>query len=160
MSPPRRRHPSTSWLGDFPRRARVEAAARAAFPDLHIRRRRAPHTWLHVYTARVDVPGYEPRTVRVEVDRRDPDHPEVFADGPNDSPHRWPDRDRHRLCIWYPTDPPERRWVPDDGLLALFGLAAQHLFLEAWWREHGEWLGPEAPHTSALAEATSKTHGK
>jgi len=50
------------------------------------------------------------------------------------------------LCMWRPGDPPERRWVDEDGLLALFGMTAEHLFKEAWWREHGEWLGDEAPH--------------
>lgn len=146
MAPPRRRHPSNSWLGDFRRRAQMEADVRAAFPDLRIRRRRVPHSWVHVYATPVEVPGYGTRAVSAEFDRRRPDHPSVFADGPTDSPHRWPDRARHRLCLWYPADPPELRWVPADGLLTLFGLATQHLFLEAWWREHGEWLGPEAPH--------------
>jgi len=36
--------------------------------------------------------------------------------------------------------------VPEDGLLVLFGMIAEHLFKEAWWREHGEWLGEEYPH--------------
>jgi hypothetical protein len=36
--------------------------------------------------------------------------------------------------------------VPEDGLLALFGMAAMHLFKEAWWRETGRWLGQEYPH--------------
>ncbi|MCW2538756.1 MAG: hypothetical protein JWN95_481 [Frankiales bacterium] len=36
--------------------------------------------------------------------------------------------------------------MPDDGLLMLFGMIANHLLKEAWWREHGEWLGDEAPH--------------
>jgi hypothetical protein len=30
--------------------------------------------------------------------------------------------------------------------LVLFGMIAEHLFKEAWWREHGEWLGEEYPH--------------
>lgn len=28
----------------------------------------------------------------------------------------------------------------------LFGMTAVHLFKEAWWREHGQWLGDQAPH--------------
>ena len=50
------------------------------------------------------------------------------------------------MCIWHPKDPPTRRWVPDDGLLALFGMATEHLFKESWWREHHQWLGEEYPH--------------
>lgn len=97
----------------------------------------------------VDVPGYDPREVTVEFDRRWPSSPDVFADGPadyGDSPHRYPDRGRTHLCIWHPRDPLSRIWIPDDGLLVLFGMAAEHLFKEAWWREHHEWLGEEYPH--------------
>jgi hypothetical protein len=38
--------------------------------------------------------------------------------------------------------------VPEDGLLVLFGMLAEHLFEEAWWREHHEWLGEEYPTVS------------
>jgi hypothetical protein len=48
--------------------------------------------------------------------------------------------------MWYPQDPDAHRWVFEDGLLVLLGLIAAHLFREAWWRETGEWLGPEAGH--------------
>lgn len=112
---------------------------------------------MHVYEATVAVPGYEDRFVRIEVNRLNPDHPRVYADGPTNSPHRWPDRNSHRLCIWDPNDSAELLWVPDDGLLVLFAMATRHLFQECWWREHGEWLGPEAPHGPALSQ-TSTTH--
>lgn len=69
--------------------------------------------------------------------------PRIYVDGPTESPHRYGERE---LCIWYPRDPPERRWVFEDGLLVLINLIQAHLFREAWWREKGEWLGPEAPH--------------
>ena len=77
--------------------------------------------------------------------------PRIYADGPEwpeGSPHRYNAR---RLCIWYPSDPDDQRWVFDDGLLMLINLIQSHLFKEAWWRETGgreggEWLGPEAPH--------------
>jgi hypothetical protein len=36
--------------------------------------------------------------------------------------------------------------VFEDGLLALLNHIQAHLFREAWWREHGVWLGPQAPH--------------
>ena len=44
--------------------------------------------------------------------------PKVFVDGPKESPHRYSDGS---LCMWYPQDPPEQKWVFDDGLLALLG---------------------------------------
>ena len=78
--------------------------------------------------------------------------PEVFADGPTDSPHRYADRGRTELCLWLPGDELERRWRVEDGLLALFGIATHHLFKEAWWRETGEWLGEEAPHDDDIRD--------
>ena len=33
-----------------------------------------------------------------------------------------------------------------DGAAALIGCIALHLIREQWWRETGEWPGPEAPH--------------
>jgi hypothetical protein len=50
------------------------------------------------------------------------------------------------LCLWYPGDDQARRWEPEDGLLVLIGMIAEHLFKEAWWREHCEWLSEEYPH--------------
>lgn len=49
-------------------------------------------------------------------------------------------------------DPPENRWVFEDGLLALLGLIRLHLLREAWWRETKDWAGPEAPHGNARAK--------
>jgi hypothetical protein len=74
--------------------------------------------------------------------------PKIHADGPTESPHRYSER---RLCIWYPSDPPEQKWVFEDGLLMLINHIQAHLFREAWWRETGgydggEWLGPEVTH--------------
>lgn len=96
----------------------------------------------------MEVPHYETRTVEIRFSdwsRR----PEVFVDGPDESPHRYSDGS---LCMWYPDDAPERRWVFADGLLALLNLIQAHLFREAWWRETGEWLGPEAPHAPVPKE--------
>jgi hypothetical protein len=136
-------------LEDFPRRARLEAAARAAYPDLRYRRRQRAGGPVDAYQIVQAVPGYEDRRVTVAFDRRYWWAPRIYADGPNGpdaSPHRYPDRQRTRLCVWHPDDPADRTWVPEDGLLVLFGMIAEHLFKEAWWREHGEWLGEEYPH--------------
>ena len=94
------------------------------------------------YTATVTVPFYEAREVTFFLlpDEREP---KVLVDGPSSSPHRYPDGS---LCMWHPSDPAAHRWRPEDGLLDLLDATVDHLFREAWWREHDEWLGPEAPH--------------
>lgn len=138
-----------SWLEDFPRRVRLEAAARAAYPGLRYRRRQRASGPVDIYQYVQAVPGYEDRRVTVEFDRRAWWAPRIYVDGPSGvdaSPHRYADRGRTRLCVWHPGDPDDRTWVPEDGLLVLFGMIAEHLFKEAWWREHGEWLGEEYPH--------------
>jgi hypothetical protein len=109
------------------------------------------------------VPGFESRHVTIEFNESLSWAPKVYADGPsgwNASPHRY---GKHRLCIWYPSDDNERRWVPDDGLLSLLGMTAHHLFKEAWWRETGgrnagEWLGDEYLHGD-LTDADDPSRG-
>lgn len=106
----------------------------------------------------LDIPGRdEPVAVEVRFEARPlydtyglspQDYPRVFADPGFASPHRMPD---DSLCLFYPGDPPERRWTADDGLLALLNLAGDHLFFETYWRhtgghQGGKWLAPEAPH--------------
>jgi hypothetical protein len=92
------------------------------------------------------VPEYDARRVSIQlVNGFAPYGAKITVDGPPDSPHRYPDGS---LCIWYPRDPDERKWVGSDGLAELVSHIAIHLFKEAYWRETGEWLGPEAPHAS------------
>jgi len=98
----------------------------------------------------LEVPHYEPRQVEIRFERWSK-VPRVRADGPG-SPHRYDDTGT--LCMWYPSDPVERKWVFEDGLLALLNHIQAHLFREAWWREHGEWLGPQVPHGPAKETVT------
>jgi hypothetical protein len=90
---------------------------------------------------RMEVPFYEPRNVEIQFGKWSKT-PSVRVDGPG-SPHRYPDG---TLCMWYPPDPEDEKWVFEDGLLPLLCHIQRHLFREAWWREHGVWLGPQAPH--------------
>lgn len=128
------------WWNHQGRRLAFDGAARLAYPRL---------TWsakgTHLeYQIRVPVPQYGYRELRIEVRGRTlPSDVWVYADAPGDSLHRYPDG---ALCMWYPPDPPERRWLPSDGLVTLIDLAIAHLFREAWWRETGYWSGEEAPH--------------
>lgn len=143
MRPPRRRR---SWFEDWGRRHRIEQAARDAYPDLTYQRQQRRDGAFHVYSAELEVPGYEPCRVSLEFSERAPNDAWVFASGPSNSPHRFATRSGRHLCIWFPSDTPERRWLPDDGLLALFGMVQVHLFKENYWRETGQWVGDEAPH--------------
>lgn len=86
------------------------------------------------------MPYFEARHVTLRFPREKPKSPAITCDGPNDSPHRY---GKERLCVWHPRDERTRRWEPDDGLTHLLVLVQLHLFKEAWWRETGEWLGPE-----------------
>lgn len=77
------------------------------------------------------------------------EYPRVFALSKGSSPHRMPDDGA--LCLYYPRSAPERRWRPENGLLALIDLARDHVFFEDYWRDTGgvrggEWLGDEEPH--------------
>ena len=98
------------------------------------------------WRARVVVPAFEtPFTLRIEVTRYGWSSVKV---------EDWTgDRMKHtyggnRLCMWYPSDPDEKQWQYEDGLTRLVDTAVVHLFKELWWREHGEWLGDEAPHVT------------
>jgi hypothetical protein len=87
--------------------------------------------------------GVPSMAVRVEFGPGTPEMPRVFTDGPQESPHRYADGS---LCMWYPGDPIDLQWARRDGGAALVGCIALHLIREQWWRETGEWPGPEAPH--------------
>jgi hypothetical protein len=141
-----------NWLDDAPRRARLERDARRELPDLRYRHHQRRSGPVDSWEATVVVDHEVRRLVTIEFERRVYTFPRVFADGPTDSPHRYNDRGRTKLCLWLPGDEPERRWRVEDGLLALFGIAAHHLFKEAWWRETGEWLGAEAPHAEDIRD--------
>jgi len=105
------------------------------------------------YALTVPVAEFESRAVELHFRRTatTPELTRVYADGPTDSPHRYAPHPkdpgaRPSLCIWYPDDPPEQRWVAADGLLSLIEMTRVHLFKEAYWRETGEWLGEEVSH--------------
>ena len=102
-----------------------------------------------VWLVRVRIPVYEEDcTLRIELEEGRPVR--VTAEG-------WTGSMKHtygsnRLCMWYPDDPAERRWDRQDGLLKLADTAVAHLFKELFYRETGEWLGEEAPHSAPKIE--------
>lgn len=146
MSKGRSRRRSNPVLG----RLQFERGAAAAYPTL---RATAASRGAVRYTVVIDVPFYESRVVTITI-AGPGKRVSVRADGPTDSPHRYSDGD---LCMWVPTDPAPHRWEYQHGLLDLLDATRAHLFREAWWREHGEWLGPELAHgeiEATLGEAS------
>jgi hypothetical protein len=76
------------------------------------------------------------------------DYPRVVGDPGAASLHRMGDGS---LCLYFPWDPPHRRWRYENGLVQLFDLVADHLHKELWWRhtgghDGGEWLGEDTDH--------------
>ena len=134
------------WYGLTVMRLMFQRGVKSQFPNLRGEGVKGGYE----YRATVPVSCYETREVRIRFSGMT-DVPSVFTDGPQDSPHRYPN---NSLCMWYPDDPIERRWVFEDGLLALMGLVMVHLFKEAWWQETGEWLGEEVPHRAQSKEQT------
>ena len=132
------------WYGLTVVRLNFDRSVKSQFPNLRGGRIKRGYE----YRVSLTVPHYETKKIRIRFAGLS-DVPSVFADGPQKSPHRYSD---DSLCMWYPQDPIERKWVFEDGLLALLGLIMAHMFREAWWRETGEWLGEEIPHGPQLKE--------
>jgi hypothetical protein len=140
MRPPSNRQP---WLIDLKFRLRFERGLSRAFPELQIRETGRTLADEVIYSLTLPVTGYESRRLTIKIKNGYRPYPRVFADGPEDSPHRYSDGS---LCMWHPKDLPEEKWLPAEGLLTLVRYAQLHLFREAWLRETGEWVGEEAGH--------------
>ncbi|ROP44379.1 MULTISPECIES: hypothetical protein [unclassified Rathayibacter] len=87
--------------------------------------------------------GVPRRKVSIDFSRNSPNTPRVHVDGPEESPHRYSDG---TLCMWYPGDPPSAKWLPRDGAAQLITRIGVHLIKEQWFRQSGEWIGPEITH--------------
>lgn len=130
------------WFGDERALVIFERGCRSAYPDF--KRSRQIQSEGLSYNGVTLVTGYESRRVRLLFPKGfTPESVRISVDGPIDSPHRYAG---NTLCIWYPRDNPERKWVHDDGLITLLDLVSLHLFKEAYWRETDRWLGDEVPH--------------
>lgn len=120
----------------------MEAGIHSRYPDIRISKNANRLS----YELNLEVDTYEPRHVTIFFEAGYlPEEVRVFADGLSESPHRYKG---NSLCMWRKKDPPELKWLPEHGLVALIEITRRHLFREAWWRETGgweggEWLGPE-----------------
>jgi hypothetical protein len=139
-----RRPKRQPWHNDIRARLRFERQARSRHPGLTCSSAGRGYGTTVTYQLTVAVPEYATRRVTIALTNGyEPYNAKITADGPPESPHRYRDS---TLCIWRPSDPDARKWVGSDGLAELITHVTIHLFKEAYWRETGEWLGPEAPH--------------
>jgi len=138
------------WYGEDYQRLIFERGASSCFPGLLGVTITAGCNAGRSYRVTVNVPNYDPRNVHIIFKKNSPTIPRVRADGPPDSKHRFFSGD---LCMWYHKDPIEKQWLFEDGLAALLGYTVAHLFREAWFRETGEWLGPEVDHLQVESES-------
>lgn len=108
-----------------------------------------------VMTMPATIPIYgDPVTLRIEIDEFGG---AVFVDGfPGELKHTY---SANKLCMWYPSDPDDRRWTSDKGLLSLIDTALVHLFRERYYHDHPEdgWPGEEAPHEGASPKVDQPT---
>lgn len=145
-----RRRKRQPWYTDMRARLRFEGGARSHYPSLGTTTTGRGYSAVVTYRLIVDVPQYETHRVTIRLRNGiEPYEARISVDGPIDSPHRY---GKHRLCLWHPDDAPDQRWLPADGLLDLISQVRIHLFKEAYWRETGEWIGPEAPHSPLASD--------
>jgi hypothetical protein len=148
---PAHRHPA--WFDRPTHRLRLIAELRAVGVEVAVVRPGRPRRGGFAVRAVLTPTGLQPQRVTIEFGPNRPDTPVIYVPGPG-SPHRYDDGS---LCIWYPYDPPERRWTWRDGGAVLAGHICAHLIREAWWRETGEWVGDEAPHDPLPLTARRRT---
>ena len=134
--------PGGPWYGELRQRLAFERGF-CDSPGRSGRMSRYRGKACYTYRLPVEVPTYGVRQVTISFDRKAPNMPRVFADGPCLSRHRFEDES---LCMWYQKDPPERRWLFNEGLCLLVGHIKIHLFKESWFVDTGEWLGDEIRH--------------
>jgi hypothetical protein len=165
------------WCGDFESRHRLEYPSTQLDPTIHRLRRRTlrqhpdlrrflamlgvPPLWMLAYQALAEGPyGMVRLAALFPVSPFNGGDPEVFAlDGERRSLHRNPPWDggvegvSAHLCLYFRSDPSERRWTAEYGLVELFDLARRHLACEHVWRETNVWPTEDARHGEAARPA-------
>lgn len=94
------------------------------------------------YRFAIDVPVHDDLRIVNAVFKATLPVTRVWVDGPVCRRHRWGD---NSLCMWFDEDQPDRRWVPDDGLLALAVHVEEHTYCEAECRAGHPWPKEESP---------------
>lgn len=111
-----------------------------------------------LYRFAIDVPVYdEERLVAVTFTPGDPRHPHVRIDGPPCLRHRYIN---DALCMWLEKDPVDKRWVVEEGLLALVPHVEVHAYCEAECRAGKPWPKDEAPGDHPRKRNCPSCHGR
>lgn len=132
-----------AWYNDLSVVADFERDAIEEYPSLVSCNRMIGSRRWRQYILTVNLLEYDAREVKIKFNSDSKLPPRVTVDGPCESAHRYKGG---ALCMWYPKDLDEKKWIFSDGLLELLVMIEFHLYREAWWRETGEWPGPEVPH--------------
>lgn len=143
--------PLKPWWRD-PCHVRSAIADAAATTKLLVPRIATGDAWFNAFVSIGRQAPARMMNVRVHFNISAPETPKVYApEFVPHAPHRNPDPGRS-LCLWYPHDPADRRWVRSDGLGELFLIASLHLRREHMWQQSAThpdrrvWPGPEERH--------------
>lgn len=137
------------WYGIPRERILFERGFQKLYPMTEIRTSGHRASALRSYEFLLPVPRFDPREVDIRfAGPQTHPSPQVFVDGPTESPHRFDDGS---LCMWFRRDPSALVWLPFDGLVRLLDHVRLHLIKEAVWRETGRWMGPELGHSTQSA---------
>ena len=133
----------------FEREARLQALAYERKAERGILR----------YRFAIEVPVHDDeRLVTVEFARaRPPAHASVRVDGPRCLRHRFND---DSLCMWLESDPPDKRWVPSEGLLELARHVELHAYCETECRAGRPWPKAESPGRHPRRRSCPTCHGR
>lgn len=135
-----------------------ERGSLVRFPDMQTVALAGPAADRRMYIISVDVPFFGRSQLTILLDpKSETRRPQVFVADPRPMRHQF---DSGSICMWYEFDPPEKRWVFGDGLVALADLASVHLYREERYRETGCWMGEEAPHGLPFHPGSPSREGK
>ena len=124
--------------------AKFLSGAKVTYPSLVRKIKKKKGKRQVIFNVSITVPMYYTvRKIKIIFKEGYYNYPSVYSDGPSESKHRYND---DSLCMWYPKDKKDEKWVYSDGLLELLGHIQLHLFREAYWRDYGDWVGPEVNH--------------
>jgi len=134
------------WYGIPRERILFERGFKRSYPSAKVRTGGHRASVFRSYELVLPVPRFDPRLVDIRfAGPQVRPWPQVFADGPKESPHRFDDES---LCMWFRRDPSALVWLPFDGLVRLVDHVRLHLIKEAVSRETGRWIGPELGHST------------
>jgi hypothetical protein len=144
---------AAAWFDVVVERTFFERGLSVAYPNFEGRASTLRGARTRSYAGWVDLPHYRGQGIEIVFDGQRPrDYPKIFVAEPGWK-HRYGDG---TLCVWERSHPESMRWVWADGLVTLIDAVRVHLFREAYWRETGEWPGPEVVHEERRSARTRR----